>query len=62
MAKIEEYIVDKNGQKKSVILDIGEYEELLEDIESLALIADTKEEPKIPFEEIKKRLKASDRL
>ena len=62
MAKIDEYIVDKNGQKKSVILDIGEYEELLEDIESLALIADTKEEPKIPFEEIKKRLKARDRL
>ena len=62
MTKIEEYIVDKNGQKKSVILDIGEYEELLEDIESLALIADTKDESKRSFEVIKKRLKASGRL
>ncbi|MBW2345986.1 MAG: hypothetical protein JRF53_18715 [Deltaproteobacteria bacterium] len=62
MAKAEEYIVDKKGQKKSVILDIEEYEELLEDINSLALIADTKEGPKISFEDIRKRLKASGRL
>ena len=62
MAKAEEYIVDKKGRKKCVILDIDEYAELLEDIESLALIADTKDEPKKPFEEIKKRLKASGRL
>jgi len=62
MAKTEEYIVDKNGRKKSVVLDIKEYEELLEDIESLALIADTKNEPKKSFEEIKKRLEASGRL
>jgi len=27
VAKTEEYIVDKNGRKKSVILDIKEYEE-----------------------------------
>ena len=62
MTKAEEYIVDKKGRKKSVILDIKEYEELLEDIESLALIADTKDEPKRSFEEIKKRLKANGRL
>ena len=62
MEKTEEYIVDKNGRKKSVVLDIKEYEELLEDIESLALIADTQSEPKKSFEEIKKRLEASGRL
>lgn len=62
MAKAEEYIVDKKGRKKSVILDIEEYEELLEDIESLALIADTQDEPKKSFEGIKKRLEASGRL
>ena len=27
LAKTEEYIVDKNGRKKPVILDIKEYEE-----------------------------------
>jgi len=26
MAKAEEYIVDKKGRKKSVILDVDEYE------------------------------------
>jgi hypothetical protein len=62
MAKAEEYIVDKKGRKKSVVLDIKEYEELLEDIESLALIADTQNEPKKSFEEIKKRLETSGRL
>jgi len=62
MVKTEDYIIDKNGRKKAVILDIVEYEELLEDIESLALIADTRDEPKISFEEIKTRLKASGRL
>ena len=62
MAKTEDYIIDKNGRKKAVILDIVEYEELLEDIESLALIADTRDEPKISFEEIKTRLRASGRL
>ena len=49
MAKREDYIIDKNGRKKAVILDIVEYEELLEDIESLALIADAKDEPKKSF-------------
>ena len=58
----EEYIVDKKGRKKSVVLDIKEYEDLLEDVESLALIADTKDESKVSFEEIKKRLKANGRL
>jgi len=62
MGKAEEYIVDKKGRKKSVVLDIEEYEDLLEDIESLALIADTKDEPKVSFEEIKKGLKASGKL
>ncbi|MBC8463919.1 MAG: hypothetical protein H8D61_02965 [Deltaproteobacteria bacterium] len=62
MAKTEDYIVDKTGRKKSVVLDIKEYEEILEDIESLALIADTKEEPKISFEDLKRRLRANGRL
>jgi hypothetical protein len=46
MVKTEDYIIDKNGRKKAVILDI----------------ADTRDEPKISFEEIKTRLRASGRL
>ncbi len=39
-----EYITDQTGEKKSIILPIAEFEELLEDIEDLATIAERKEE------------------
>jgi len=52
-----EYIVDEKGQKKAVLVPIEDYEELLEDIQDLAVIAERKEEPTISFDEIKKKLK-----
>lgn len=54
---IAQYIVDKQGKKKSVILPIETYESLLEDLEDLAVIASRKKEPMISLEEVKKRLK-----
>jgi len=54
----EQFIVDKSGKKMAVILPIEDYEELLEDIHDLAVIAERKDEPATGFEEIKKRLKA----
>ena len=53
----EQYIVDEKGQKTAVILPIEEYEELLEDLHDLAVIAERRDEPTITFEELKKRLK-----
>lgn len=32
------FVVDENGQKESVLLPIAEYEELLEDLDDLALM------------------------
>lgn len=52
------YIVDESGAKKAVILPLEEYEELLEDIHDLTVIAERKEEPTTTFEELKKKLKA----
>jgi PHD/YefM family antitoxin component YafN of YafNO toxin-antitoxin module len=52
-----EYIV-KNGQPTAVILPIAEYEELLEDLHDLAVIARRKDEPTIPLAEVKRALKA----
>jgi PHD/YefM family antitoxin component YafN of YafNO toxin-antitoxin module len=52
------FIVDESGNKTAVILPVEEYEELLEDIHDLAVIAERKEEPTIGFEDLKKRLKA----
>jgi len=53
----EQYIVDQNGQKTAVVIPLQEYEELLEDLHDLAIIAERRDEPTISFEELKKRLK-----
>ena len=53
-----QFIVDESGKKKAVILLVEDYEELLEDIHDLAIIAERKDEPVISLAELKKRLKA----
>jgi len=58
MKKIQEqFIVNKKGEKKAVVLPIKEYEELLEDLRDLAIIAQRQDESTITFDELKKRLK-----
>ena len=52
-----EYIV-KNGKPTAVIMPIAEYEELLEDLHDLGVIARRKDEPIIPLAEVKRRLKS----
>lgn len=52
----EQYIVDEKGRKTAVIIPVEEYEELLEDIHDLAIIAERRDEPTITFEELKKNL------
>jgi len=49
--------VDEKGQKTGVIVPIEEYEELLEDLHDLAVVAERRGEPTITFEELKERLK-----
>ena len=51
------YITDENGKKTAVILPIDEYEELIEDIQDLAILAERREEPPIPHEEVVAKLK-----
>lgn len=53
-----QFIVDESGIKKAIILPMEDYEELLEDIHDLAVIAERKDESTISFEDLKKRLKA----
>lgn len=52
-----QYITDESGNKTAVILPIGEFEELLEDLEDLAMQAERRDEPTLSFEEVKERLK-----
>lgn len=53
----EKYIVDKDGKKTEVILDIHEYEQLLEDLHDLAVVAERKDEPAIDLNEVLKKIK-----
>jgi hypothetical protein len=52
-----QYITDEKGKKTAVILPIEEFEELLEDLHDLAILAERRDEPTIPHEEVVARLK-----
>ena len=52
----EQYIVNQQGQKTAVILPIEEYEELLQDLHDLAVIAERRDEATVTLEEVKQRL------
>ena len=52
-----QFVVDKRGRRTAVILPIEEFEELLEDLHDLAVVAERRDEPTISFEEVKQRLK-----
>ena len=58
MAELQEqYIVDNKGRRTAVVLPVKEYEELLEDLHDLAVVAERRDEPAVSFKELKKRLK-----
>ncbi len=52
----EQYVVDANGNKTAVILSIEQYEQLLEDLHDLAVVAERRPEQPITMAEMKKRL------
>ncbi len=52
-----EYVTNHEGEKTAVILPIGHFEELLEDIEDLAADAERREEPVITHEQLLTELK-----
>ena len=45
-----QYITDDMGKKTAVILPIDSFEELLEDLEDLAIVAERRHEPTISHE------------
>jgi len=52
------FIVDAKGNRVSVVLPVGEYQELLEDLHDLAVVAERRHEPAVSHAALKKRLKA----
>ncbi len=61
MVKIKDlhpqYITNEGGEKTSVILPISEFEELLEYIEDLAIMAERRNEPTASHEDLIAELK-----
>ncbi len=53
-----QYITNEEGQKQAVILSIERFNQLLEDIHDLAVIAERKEEPTISHQEVHDILKS----
>jgi hypothetical protein len=52
-----EYVVNPAGEKTAVIVPIDNFEELMEDIEDLAAVAERREEPAITHEQLLAELK-----
>ena len=52
-----EYITDEKGERKSVILSLSAYEELLQDLEDRAAVAGRREEETISHDELLTELK-----
>ncbi len=52
-----QYVTDEKGERVGVILPLAVYEELLEDLEDLAVVAERRDEPTVAHEEVARRLK-----
>jgi PHD/YefM family antitoxin component YafN of YafNO toxin-antitoxin module len=52
-----QYVIDPSGEKTAVILPLGEFEELMEDLEDLAAVAERRDEPTTSHEDFVAELK-----
>jgi hypothetical protein len=52
-----QYVTNQAGEKTAVILPISEFEELLEDLQDLAVVAERRDEASISHEELLAELK-----
>ena len=57
MREEPKYIVDEKGEKEAVVLPLDEYEELIEDLHDLAIVAERRSENSLPWEDVREKLK-----
>ncbi len=55
----EQYIVDNKGKKVAVIIPFRRYQQLLEDLHDLTIVAERREEVAVPLAEMKRRLSSN---
>ena len=59
--KDHRFVVDGEGKRQSVVMPIEEYQQMLEGIQDLALIAERNDEPTEPLDEVLKRLRKGEK-
>ena len=62
MSQTLQYLTDEKGDRTAVVLPIGEYESLLEDLNDLAVVAERRDEPLIPHDQFIADLKRDGKL
>jgi hypothetical protein len=50
MSTPTQFLIDANGAKVAAVIPIDEYEELMEDLSDLAVVAERRDEPRVSFE------------
>ncbi len=53
----EQYVTDPKGKRLGVILSLARYQQLMEDLHDLAVVAERRKEKPISLQEMKRRLK-----
>ena len=53
----EQYVVNPEGHKTAVILSLKRYEQVMEDLHDLAVVAERREEKPISLDAMKQRLR-----
>jgi PHD/YefM family antitoxin component YafN of YafNO toxin-antitoxin module len=51
-----QFLTDERGQKVAVVIPIGDYEELMEDVADLASVAERRDDERISLADVKKQL------
>ena len=58
MSRNVQFVTDADGNKTAVILPLEEYEEMIEDLHMGQVTRESKDEPRRPFAELVKELRA----
>ena len=58
MMKGVQFLVDEKGEAQAVVISLKKHRKLWEDFQDLLVSESRKDEPSIPFEDVKKQLRA----
>ena len=57
-----QYLTNERGERTAVVIDLKRYKDLWEDFQDAIIAKMREKEPKVPIEEVEKRLKAQGKL